>query len=153
MAATTGNTTPIFIGSANLTPVRITGSNSTLDGSVTTNLFTVVTGAPDGTRVDGIRFRNSPPYQVGTASTAMVHRVFLNNRADLGINSSNIRLVGEIATPTSGVRAVSSATLATSIFNFDQAIILSGSQSLLVGQSQYAGPQDIFDAHAFAGNY
>lgn len=151
MSATTGNTTPIFIGSSNLTPVRITGSNSTTDASVTTNLFTVVTGTTDGTRVDGVRFRNASPFQTGTASTAMVHRVFLNNRADLGTLSANIRLIGEVATATT-TRSVSAIT-ATSIYTFDQPLIISASQSLLVSQSQYGGLHDQFDAHAFAGNY
>jgi hypothetical protein len=76
----------------------------------------------------------------------MVHRIFINSTT-----GSNNRLVGEVATSaaTRSVTAVGS----TSIFTFDQPIILLSGQSMLVGQSVYAGAQDQFDALAYAGDY
>jgi hypothetical protein len=136
------NTTPIFIKQGNFTPARLTGANTTSDASSTTNLVTVVTAATDGTRVDGIRFRNSQA--TAAASSAMVHRIFL-------FDGSVYRLIGEVVTAA----ATRSATAigATSIYTFDQPLILKTGESVLVGQSVYAGAQDQFDAMAYAGDY
>lgn len=136
------NTNPIFIKQGNMSPARITGANTTSDASTTTNLVTVVTSAVDGTRVDGIRFRNSQA--TAAASSAMVHRIFW-------YNGVNYRLVGEVATATA--TRSTTAVGATSIYTFDQPMILKTGESLLVGQSVYAGVADQFDAHAFAGDY
>lgn len=137
------NTTPIFISKGNILPARITGSNTAADGSGT--LFPVVTAAVDGTRVDGIRFRNSQP--TSSASSAMVHRIFLSNTS-----GSSYRLIGEIATAA----ATRSTTVigATSIFTFDQPIIMLSGQVIAVAQSVFgAASVDFFDACAFAGDY
>jgi hypothetical protein len=136
------NTSPIFIRQGNFIPARITGANTTSDASSTTNLVTVVTSAADGTRVDGIRFRNSQT--TAAASSAMVHRIFL-------FNGAVYRLIGEVVTAA----ATRSATAigATSIYTFDQPLILKTGESVLVGQSVYAGAQDQFDAMAYAGDY
>jgi hypothetical protein len=136
------NTSPIFISRGNIFPARIAAANTAANG--TGSLVSVVTGATDGTRVDGIRFRNSQA--AVAASSAMVHRIFLSDT--LG---SNYRLIGEIAIGA----ATRSATVigATSIFTFDQPIIMLSGQIMAVCQSVYAGVQDQFDACAFAGDY
>jgi hypothetical protein len=137
------NTSPIFISRGNILPARITGSNIASDGSGT--LFPVVTAVADGTRVDGIRFRNSQ--LTAAASSAMVHRIFLSNTS-----GSSYRLIGEIATAA----ATRSTTVigATSIFTFDQPIIMLSGQVMAVCQSVFGGSsQDLFDACAFAGDY
>ena len=136
------NTSPIFTLTGNFLPGRIAAANTASDGSGT--LVTVVTAGIDGTRVDGVRFRNSQA--TAAASSNMVHRIFLTDT--LGANP---RLIGEVATAT----ATRSTTVigATSIFTFDQPIIMQSGQLLRVCQSVYVGVQDQFDATAYAGNY
>ena len=136
------NTTPIFILSANVGTARLTGSNTTSDASLTTNLVTLVTAGADGTRIDAVRFRNSQA--TAAASSAMVHRVFY-------LVGGVYRLIGEVNTAA----ATRSNTVlgATSIITFDLPIFIPSGGSLVVGQSVYAGAQDQFDAIAYAGNY
>jgi hypothetical protein len=136
------NTQPIFTLAGNFTPARIAAANTASDGSGT--LVTLVTAGANGTRVDGVRFRNA---QVTlAASTAMVHRIFLSNTS-----GTNFRLIGEIATPAATRTA--SVIGATSIFTFDQPIIMQSGQIISVCQSAYAGAQDQVDAVAYAGDY
>jgi hypothetical protein len=136
------NTTPIFTLSGNFTPARLSAANTASDGSGT--LVTLVTAGANGSRVDGVRFRNS---QVTAAASAnMVHRIFLTDTS--GVNP---RLIGEIAT-AAATRSLS-AIGATSIYTFDQPIVMKSGQILSVCQSVYAGAQDQFDACAFAGSY
>lgn len=136
------NTTPIFIKQGNFTPARIAASNTASDGSGT--LVTLVTAATDGTRVEGVRFRNAQV--TAAASTAMMHRIFLSDTA-----GTNFRLIGEVAVAA----ATRSNTVAgaTSIFVFDYPIIMLSGQIMSVCQSAYAGAQDQFDACAFAGDF
>ena len=136
------NTTPIFVLQGNTKPARIAAANTASDGSGT--LVTLVTAGASGARVDGVRFRNS---QVSAGITsALVHRIFLSDTA--GINP---RLIGEVATAT----ATRSLTVvgATSIFTFDQPIIMLSGQIMSVVQSIYTAVGDQFDACAFAGDY
>ena len=136
------NTSPIFIRQGNFTPARLVAANTASDGSGT--IYTIVTAQTDGTRVDGVRFRNS---QVSVAASSnMVHRIYLS---DTG--GTNHRLIGEVATATAPRSA--SAVGATSVFTFDQPIIMRSGQIMAVSQSVYAGVQDQFDAVAFAGDY
>jgi hypothetical protein len=136
------NTTPIFIKQGNFTPARIAAANIVSDGSGT--LVTLVTAATDGTRVEGVRFRNAQV--TPAASTAMMHRIFLSNTA-----GTNFRLIGEVAVGA----ATRSNTVAgaTSIIVFDYPIIMLSGQIISVCQSAYAGAQDQFDACAFAGDF
>lgn len=136
------NTTPIFTLRGNFAPGRIAAANTASDGSGA--LVTVVTSGVDGTRVDGVRFRNSQA--VAASSSAMVHRVFLSDT--LG---TNYRLVGEVATATATRNTTTVG--ATSIITFDQPIIMKSGQILAVCQSVYAGVADQFDAVAYAGDY
>ena len=136
------NTTPIFIKQGNVGLARIAAANTASDGSGT--LVTLVTSAVDGTRIDGVRFRNAQV--TAAASTAMVHKIFLTDSA-----GNNPRLIGEIAT-AAATRTVS-VIGSTSIYTFDQPIVMLSGQVLKVSQSVYAGVQDQFDAQAFAGDY
>lgn len=135
------NITPIFVLKGNTKPARIAAANTAADGSGT--LVTLITAGASGSRVDGVRFRNT---SVFTTSTANVHRIFLSDTA-----GTNHRLIGEVATAT----ATRSATAvgATSIFTFDQPIIMLSGQIMSVNQCGYAGAQDQFDACPFAGDY
>jgi hypothetical protein len=136
------NTIPIFTKQGNFTPARIAAANTASDGSGT--LVTLVTAVADGTRVDGVRFINSQA--TAAASAAKVFRIFLTDTG--GINP---RLIGEVAMAT----ATRSNTVigATSIYTFDQAIIMQSGQLMSVCMSVYAGAQDQTDANAYAGNY
>lgn len=136
------NTVPIFIKQGNTVCARISAANTASDGSGT--LVTMVTAGADGTRVDGVRFRNSQA--TAAASSAMVQRIFLSDA--LG---ANFRLIGEIATAA----ATRSNTVigATSIYTFDQPVIMKSGQVMSVAQSVYAGVQDQFDAMPYAGDY
>jgi hypothetical protein len=136
------NTSPIFLLTGNFTPARIAAANTASDGSGA--LVTVVTAGTDGSRVDGVRFRNSQA--TAALSSAMVFRIFLS---DTG--GANYRLVGEVAV-TAATRSVT-AIGATAIFTFDQPIIMQSGQIMAVCQSVYAGVQDQFDAVAYAGDY
>lgn len=136
------NTTPIFTKQGNFTPARIAAANTAADGSGT--LVTLVTAVTDGTRVDGVRFINSQA--TAAASGAKVLRIFLT---DTG--GTNPRLIGEVVMAT----ATRSTTVigATSIYTFDQAIIMKSGQLISVCMSVYAGAQDQTDAIAYAGDY
>lgn len=136
------NTTPIFILNGNFTPGRIAAANTASDGSGA--LVVTVTAGSNGTRVDGVRFRNS---QVSlAASSNMVHRIFLS---DTG--GANFKLIGEVATAAATRSA--SAIGATSIYTFDQPIIMKSGQIMSVCQSVYASVADQTDACAFVGDY
>jgi len=136
------NTTPIFILTGNIAIATIAAANTASDGSGT--LVTLVTASQSGTRVDAVRFRNSQA--TAAASSNMVHRIFLTDAA-----GTTPTLVGEVATATA-TRSVS-AVGATSIFTFDQPLIMKSGQLLRVIQSVYAGANDRFDAFAYAGDY
>jgi len=142
MAANTANTSPIFTNKGNFFPVRLTYNNPASDGSGTVS--TLVTAGVDGTRVDGVRFRNSQV--VAAASSAMVHRIYISGTA-----GTNYRLIGEVATATATRNTTTVG--ATSLFTFDQPIIMLSGQLLGVNQSVYAGAQDQFDAVAYASDY
>jgi len=136
------NINPIFILKGNVATATIAAANTASDGSGT--LVTLVTAGADGSRVDSVRFRNSQAS--AAASSAMVHRIFLTDAA-----GTNPRLIGEVAT-AAATRSVS-AVGATSIFTFDQPVIMLSGQLMRVVQSVYAGANDRFDAFAYAGDY
>ena len=136
------NTTPIFVLQGNTKPARIAAANTASDGSGT--LVTLVTAGAAGARVDGVRFRNS---QVSASITsAQVHRIFLSDTF-----GASYRLIGEVATATA-TRSIT-AVGATSIFTFEQPIIMLSGQIMAVAQSLYTTAADQFDACAFAGDY
>lgn len=136
------NTSPIFTLVGNFLPARIAAANTASDGSGT--LVTLVTAGADGSRVDGVRFRNAQ--LTAAASSNMVHRIFLSDASGL-----NPRLIGEVAT-TAATRSTT-AIGTTSIFTFDQPVIMRSGQVMSVCQSVYASAADQTDAIAYAGNY
>lgn len=136
------NTSPIFTIAGNFTPARIAAANTASDGSGT--LVTLVTAGANGSRVDGVRFRNAQ--LTAAASSNMVHRIFLTDTGGL-----NPRLIAEVA--TAAATRSTSAIGATSIYTFDQPIIMKSGQIMSVCQSVYASAADQTDACAFAGSY
>ena len=135
------NITPIFVLVGNIKPARIAAANTAADGSGT--LVTLITAGASGSRVDGVRFRSTAVF---ATSAANVHRIFLSDTA-----GTNDRLIGEVATATA--TRTSTAVGATSIFTFDQPIIMLSGQIMSVNQCNYTGTQDQFDACPFAGDY
>ena len=136
------NTSPIFTLVGNFLPARISAANTASDGSGT--LVSLVTAGADGSRVDGVRFRNAQA--TAAASSNMVHRIFLSDAT-----GANFRLVGEVATPAATRSTTAIGT--TSIFTFDQPVIMRSGQVMSVCQSVYASAADLTDAIAYAGNY
>jgi len=136
------NTIPIFCKQGNFFPVAIAAANTASDGSG--SLVTIVTAATDGTRVEGVRFRNAQI--TPAASSANLMKIFLTDASGL-----NPRNVGEVIQAA----ATRSATVAgaTSIFTFDQPIIMRSGQLLQVCMQVYAGVADLTHAHAFANDY
>jgi hypothetical protein len=142
MAANTSNSIPIFTNRGNFFPARIISANTASDGS--SNIFPVVTGTTDGTRVDGVRFINS---QVSlAAAAAKVFRIYLSDTT-----GANYRIIGEVA--SGAVTRSASAIGQTAIYTFDQPIILRLGQIMAVSQSVFASVAEQTDAIAFAGDY
>lgn len=146
------NTTPIFIKQGNFTPARLNASNTASDGTGTigTTIFTLVTAATDGTRVDGIRFINSASATTGTPNTKVL-RIFLS---DTGGTLASNRLIGEVSGATTAKS--NTAPTATAIYTFDQPIVMKSGQIMYVTLSQsvaYSSTLDQTDACAFAGDY
>jgi len=139
------NTSPIFILTPNVGTATLTAANTGSNGDGT--VYSLLTAGVNGTRVDAVRFRNS---QVAlAASTAMVHRIFYSPTNQSG--SATSKLVGEVA--TAAATRTAAVVGATSIYTFDQPLIIPSGSGLFVAQSAYAGAQDRFDAQAFAGDY
>ncbi len=137
------NTVPIMVLTGNFLPASIAAANTASDGSG--SLVTLVTAGSNGSRVEGVRFRNSQI--TPAASSANVHRIFLSDAA--GINP---KLVGEVATAAATRSA--SAVGATSVYYFDSPIIMKPGQIMYVTQHAYAGAQDRFDAISInSGDY
>lgn len=151
MAANTANTNPIFTNAGNFTPVTITAANTSTQGSGTfgTDVFIVVTAAVDGTRVDGIRFRNAGTTALNT-SAATRFCIFLTDTT--GLIATN-RLIGEVAQAAGPIRSATQIG-ATSIFTFDQPIIMKSGQRMSVTSTNWVSAgADNTVALAYAADY
>lgn len=133
---------PIFTILGNMIPVSIAVANTASDGSGT--LVTLITAGINGTRVDGVTFRNGQT--IALASSAMVCRVFLSDA--LGVN---FKIVGEVALAAATRSA--SVVGATSTITFTNPIIMKSGQIMSVAQSVYAGAQDLNSAIGYGGDY
>ena len=143
------NTAPIFTKQGNFTPVTIIAANTSTQGAGTsgTDIFTLVTAAFDGTRVDGIRFRNAGTTALN-ASAATRFCIFLTDTS--GVNP---RLIGEVAQALGATR---SATVigASTLFTFDQPIIMLSGQIMLVTSTNWVSAgADNTVALAYASDY
>jgi hypothetical protein len=165
-------TNPIFIKETNLEPVRITHlpsftaaqvANTTSDGSGTVgqNIYIVATGATDGTRVDGVRFRNAQFTAIGVvASSNNLFKIFeADGKTGTAPNETlvNPRIIGEVLMAGSTRTNNSLVGVGASVvFMFEQPIILIANQVIAVSQHVYNGTTlgiDQTDVIAFAGNY
>jgi len=140
------NLNPIFVLTPNVGVARITVATTASNGAGT--LVTLLTASLDGTRVDGVRFRNSATASAG-ATTAMTHKIFYSPTNQSG--SGTCFLVGEVL--TSAVTRAVGTVGATSIYTFDLPLYMPSGSALFVAQSAFNSPLDQFDAQAFAGNY
>jgi len=137
---------PIFVTNPLLSFARITAANTSSNGDGT--MFQLMVAGETGSRVDGVRFRNSQNAVV--ASTAMVHRIFYSPTNQSG-SANGCRLIGEVITGTA--TRSNTAIGATSIYTFDLPIFMPSGSGLFVAQSAYTDARDQFDAHPFAGSY
>lgn len=144
------NTSPIFIKQGNFFPVAITAANTSNVGSGTagSTIFAVVSAATDGTRVDGVRFRNAGA-SANNASVATRFCVFLSDVT--GATSTN-RLIGEVAQAAGTARSATNIG-ATSIITFDQPIIMRSGQVMYVTSTTWTTNADDTHAIAFASDY
>ncbi len=142
MSANSANLSPIFTNAGNMIGQHITTANTASDGSGV--LVALLTGSTDGTRVDGVQFKNAQ--LTAAASSNMVVRVFVSDTT-----GANFRLFAESAMGAA-TRSVS-AVGATTTITFSYPLILRSGQILSVAQSVYAGVQDQNAVFAFGGNY
>jgi hypothetical protein len=143
------NTSPIFTKQGNFKPVTITAANTSTQGAGTlgTDIFTLVTSAVDGTRVDGIRFRNAGTTALNT-SAATRFCIFLSDTV-----GANFKLIGEV-TQAAGAARSAAVIGATSIFTFDQPIIMLSGQIMAVTSTNWASAgADNTVALAYASDY
>lgn len=136
------NTSPIFTLTGNMIPVSIAAANTASDGSG--SLVTLVTAGTNGTRVDGVTFRNGQA--TAAASSAMVVRVFLSDAA-----GANFKCIGEAALPAATRSTTVIGTTVT--ITFSQPIIMKSGQIMSVAQSVYAGAQDLNSVIAYGGDF
>ena len=136
------NTIPIFISRGNFTPARIAAANTDNSGAGT--LVDVVTGATDGTRVDGIRFNNAGSGTGASAATRI--NIFLT------YGGSTVRLIGQLLFPA-GATKTATVLGATAIYTFDQPIILKSGEKISVTSTNWVSIVDNIDAIAYAGDY
>ena len=146
------NTNPIFTKQGNFKPVTITAANTSNTGTTTafgTDVFVLVTAATDGTRVDGVRFRNSGTTALN-ASAATRFCIFLT---DTSSAIATNKLIGEV-TQAAGTTRSATVIGATSIFTFDQPIIMLSGQIMSVTSTNWASAgADNTVALAYASDY
>lgn len=136
------NTAPIFTKSGNMIGVLINSANTAADGSGT--LFDLITGATDGTRVEGVIFTNSQ-VTVG-AAVLKVCRIFITDAS-----GANPFIIGEqlMAATTRSTTVIGQ----TATFFFPKPVILKSGQKLKVSQSLRATSADDTVAVPIAGDY
>lgn len=136
------NRDPIFPIEGQSVGVLINAANAAADGSGT--LFDLITGAENGTRVDGVIFTSSQT--TAGASVAKVCRMFITNA--LGLNPL---LIAEAVLPAkTRSNTVDGATVTCF---FPKAIVLKQGQKIQVSQSVRATSADDTAAVPLAGNY
>lgn len=136
------NTAPIFTKAGKMIGVLIAAANTAADGSGT--LVDLITGATDGTRVDGVIFTNSQS-TVGAAA-AKVCRIFITDSS-----GANPYLLGEQA--LSAATRSNTAIGQTGTFFFPKPIVLKSGQKLQVTSSVRATSADDVVAVPIAGDY
>lgn len=137
-------TSPIFVATANIGFARPTAANTASDGSGTvgTDIFNLVTGTTNGTRIDRISIKNSQV--TAAASTALVVRFFLTDAT-----GNNSRLIEEVALP-SATRSTSAIGASAAIF-FPGGLFIKSGQILRCTVSVYAAASQV-DIVAFGGD-
>ena len=136
---------------SNAVVIQTTTANTSNTGSGTfgTDVFVLVTAATDGTRVDGVRFRNAGT-SAFNASAPTRFCIFLTDTT--GSIATN-KLIGEVAQAAGTTRSATQIG-ATSIFTFDQPIIMLSGQVMSVTSTNWASAgADNTVALAYAGDY
>lgn len=151
------NTTPIFVKQGSIGTARLAAYNAgTTTATITAGTYyDLVTGATDGTRVDGIRVTAAGEVAGSTTLTPALKtvRVFICDTTN-----TNHRLITDVAltaTVISNTTARSAGT-GTALISFDQPIILKSTQKLIItmtaGATVFATGNEV-DAIAYGGDY
>ena len=114
MAATTGNTDPIFVATPIIPSVQITAANTSSQGGGTigTDIFLVDTSGADGTFWGIARF--IPTATTPTTTTATVGRLFASTQSSGATTSANTYLLAEVTLP-----AIAADNTTTAVTWFD----------------------------------
>lgn len=125
------NTTPLFVIKGAFETVLIDAANTAADGSGT--LYDLITGATDGTRIEGVGF--IPSQATVGAVAAKVYRIFKTDTSGL-----NPMIVGEVA--MAGSTRSNTAVSGKASFLFDSPLILKSGEKIQVCQSVRATAAD-----------
>lgn len=138
-------TNPIFVATSVIGFARPTAANTASDGTGTegVDIFTLVTGSANGTRIDSIKATNSQ-LTPALAATVVV-KVFITDTS-----GNNPRIFDEIVVTT----ATRSATVAgpTNLANYPGGIFLASGQKIKVAVSSFAAATQL-DIIARGGNF
>lgn len=140
--------TPLFIGSSNIGSVRPTVAELRTDGTetnpATPSVYTLVTAAASGTRVDRISIRNSQNTYSTVANITV--RFFLTDTSGL-----NPRLIEEILMPSlSSAKTAATAGPSNAVY-FPGGLLLKSGQLLKCSVSVYTVSTQV-DIVAYGGD-
>lgn len=138
------NTSPVFGIVPNTGMARVAGATTDSSGATTANIQDLFTAGSNGSIVTRIRWANSQI--TAAASSAMVAKIWITDNA-----GANLRLFLEFTIPAT-TRSVS-VVGAGSYFDIVGGLALIAGQKLKVGQSVYAGAQDVVDYTAEGWDY
>ena len=136
------NTKPIFVLVPNVGQAEVDSANTESDG--TGDLDTLFTAGANGSVVFRIAYRNAQ--SSAAASSAMVIRIFVTD--DDGANP-RIRSEVALAAATRSTTVIGSG----GVINYPDGLALMSGQLLKVGQSVYAGAQDLMHYTAEGGDF
>jgi len=111
MAATTGNTDPLFVATPLVGSVLVTAANTSSQGggTIATDIFLVDTSGADGTFWGIARW--IPTATTPTTTTATVGRLFFSTQSSGATTSANTYLIAETTLPA--IAADNASTAAT----------------------------------------
>jgi hypothetical protein len=134
-------TNPIFVATSVIGTVRPTAASTNVDATTAvlgTDIFELVAGAANGTRVDSIKATNL--MAAGNTGQATIVRVYITNTS-----GTNPRLFDEIAVSNTPARTATAAG-PTNLVNYPGGIFLASGQKILVSVSQYSTVTTTFSA-------
>ena len=138
----TANFKPVFVLTPNVGQAEVDSANTESDG--TGDLDTLFTAGTNGSVVFRIAYRNAQ--SSAAASSAMVIRIFIT---DTSGNNPRVRSEVALAAVTRSTTVIG----AGGVINYPDGLALKSGQLLKVGQSVYAGAQDLMHYNAEGGDF